>query len=252
MSLIVTTSVLPHHGIESRAQALAEQLNGVYIKRFKKTVKQLLELDNVLVVYQDRLVYFNQNQQELFFHPNTAMIRIKQNKEPLLSLVGDKPKKILDATLGLGSDSIVLSYAGHDVTAIEGNNIICTIVQDGLQNYCTGIGQIDDAMRRIKTVCMHYLEYLKLQPDNAYDMIYFDPMFDIEIKESKNLNGIKEIAIYQKLTDSVIQEAKRVAREKIIVKAHYLDPVFEMFSFSRKIRKHAKFHFGWIDIDKTQ
>lgn len=248
MPVIVTTNVSLHDGVETYAKELARRLEGIYTPRLKKTVKQLLTLGDVLVVYQDKLVYYNQNQQLLFFHPDTAMIRIKQNKEPLLSLIGDRPKKILDATLGLGSDSIVLSYAGHDVTSLEGNKIIFTIVSAGLQQYHTGNKKIDDAMRRIHVIYTQYLDYLKSQPNNAYDVIYFDPMFDNEIEESKNLDSIREIAIYQRLSDEVMQEAKRVAKEKIIVKAHYLDPVFDYFSFERHIRKHAKFHFGWIEI----
>lgn len=249
MPLIITTSVTLHDGVKERAKELAYSLHGIYTPRSKKTVKQLLLLGNVLVVYQDKLVYYHQTEQMLFFHPDTAMIRIKQNKEPLLSLIGSEPKKILDATLGLGSDSVVLSYAGHDVTGLEGSPIIFTIVQSGLQHYKTGNLKIDRAMRNIRSICINYLEYLKSQPNNAYDIIYFDPMFNADIEESKNLDGLKDLAIYQQLNAEIIEEAKRVAKEKIIVKAHYLDPVFEQFSFSRHIRKHAKFHFGWIDVE---
>ena len=48
--------------------------------------------------------------------------------------------------------------------------------------------------------------------------------------------------------EEFLEECKRVAREKIILKAHFRDPVFENFGFTRHIRPYQKFHFGDIRL----
>ncbi len=72
---------------------------------------------------------------------------------------------------------------------------------------------------------------MKAQADNSFDIIYADPMFSEIIKESENLEAIKPLANGSRLTEEWLKEAKRVAREKIIIKAHFRDTVFEELGF---------------------
>ena len=81
-------------------------------------------------------------------------------------------------------------------------------------------------MRSIKTIKSDSLSFLKSQADH-FDIIYADPMFSETIKESENLQAIKPLANGSRLTEEWLNEAKRVAREKIIIKAHFRDTVFE-------------------------
>lgn len=50
-------------------------------------------------------------------------------------------------------------------------------------------------------------------------------MFSETIKESENLNAIKPLANGSRLTREWLDEAKRVGRERIIIKAHFRDSV---------------------------
>ena len=43
---------------------------------------------------------------------------------------------------------------------------------------------------------------------------------------------------------------KRVAREKIIIKAHFRDTVFEELGFERQIRPNQKLHYGVMDLSE--
>ena len=63
-------------------------------------------------------------------------------------------------------------------------------------------------------------------------------------KESENLQAIKPLANGSRLTEEWLNEAKRVAREKIIIKAHFRDTVFEELGFERQIRPNQKLHYG--------
>ena len=92
--------------------------------------------------------------------------------------------------------------------------------------------------------------FLKSQADHSFDIIYADPMFSETIKESENLQAIKPLANGSRLTEEWLKEAKRVAREKIIIKAHFRDTVFEELGFERQIRPNQKLHYGVMDLSE--
>lgn len=247
-NFIVTTNVKPSKDLEEKAQKISLKFKMEYVERKKFTIRQFLDIyKNIMVIYKNKIVYYS-GAEQLFFHPNTAMFRIKANKDCLLDIIGKEKKVILDATMGLATDSIVMSSYGHHVTALESNKIIYYIVKKGLEKYETVNIKLKKAMANIKCQNIDSYKYLKLCKDNSFDVIYFDPMFSHNIKDSDNLNGIKRLANRSILTDKVIKEAKRVAREKIVVKAHKLDEVFEKFDFERIDRQNSKFHYGFINI----
>ena len=152
--------------------------------------------------------------------------------------------------MGLAGDSILLSYYGHTVTSIEKNKIIHLITSNGLKNYISPSEKINKAMRKITTHNYDCIDYLKKSPDNTFDIIYFDPMFSHTIKESENLLGITPLADKNFRYKEFIKEASRVGKDKIIIKAHFRDNIFEKYNFTRIIRKNTKFHFGFLEINK--
>lgn len=251
MTYMITTSLGQSAQLVQRAKDLAEQLNFPYRERQKRSLSYFLKTyDGVLLVYDKRLVFHHRDGSQLAFHPDTAMLRIKSKHDPLLELIGKEPQSILDTTLGLASDSLVMSFAGHRVTGLESQQLIHLIVSQGLQTFETGNAALDAAMRRIETFCADSLTYLKKQSDKSYDVIYCDPMFSERINESENLSGLRPLANFSPITDQWLREAKRVVRKKIIIKAHFRDTVFEDFGFQRLIRPNQKFHYGLIELKK--
>ena len=248
-NIIVTTSVKTNLELNGKAQQLADDLRLKYIIRNKETIKQLLSsVDGVLVVYKNKLSYF-ENDSELFFHLDTTALKIKNSdNEPLVEIIEEKEQSILDCTMGLAGDSILLSYYGHKVISLEKNNIIHLITTNGLKNYISPNKEINKAMRKIKTHNIDCLDYLKQCPNDNYDIIYFDPMFSHNITESNNLEGILPLANTTFPYEEFVKEAKRVARKKIIVKAHFKDTVFEKYNFTRITRNNTKVHYGFINI----
>ncbi len=251
MKIIVTTSLRMNQSLVLQAQKIATLLSLDYQERKKRSVQSFLtEADAVLVVYQSQLVLEEKTGQVLFFHPDTAMLRIKSGRDPLLELLGKEKQSIIDCTMGLGSDSIVLASAGHRVTALESSKLVHFIVSRGLQDFDSGLQEVNRAMKSIQTIWTDSLTYLKGQIDKSVDVIYFDPMFSEEIKESQNLSGLSTLADRSRLTEEIVSEAKRVARKKLIIKAHFRDQVFEEFGFKRHVRANQKFHYGEIILEE--
>ena len=182
------------------------------------------------------------------FHPDTAALRIKAPHDALVSLLGKSPKTILDTTMGLASDSLVMAAVGNQVTALESQDVIFQVVSRGLASYQTDDKQLEKAMRSIKAIKSDSLSFLKAQADNSFDIIFADPMFSETIKESENLEAIKPLANGSRLTEEWLNEAKRVARGKIIIKAHFRDTVFEELGFERQVRPNQKLHYGVLEL----
>ncbi|HEM2740904.1 class I SAM-dependent methyltransferase [Streptococcus suis] len=254
MKMIVTTSLRMNQTLVLRARGIAAQLNLNYQDRRKRSVQSILaetEADAVLVVYQGQLVLEEKNGQRFFFHPDTAILRIKSGRDPLLELLGPDKHTVLDCTMGLASDSIVLASAGHQVTALESSQLIHFMVSRGLKEFDSGNDAVNQAMRSIQTIWTDCLTHLQSQADQSVDVIYVDPMFSQEIKESDNLDGLKPFANYTALSEEFLSECRRVARKKLILKAHFRDPAFEKFGFRRHIRPNQKFHYGEIILEEN-
>lgn len=243
---IISTAVKVKETQIEEARRLSRQWKVPYIERQKLTVNQLhQQYGNVFIVYSDRYEYLAVDGSRLFFHPNTAVIRIKSGKDPLTELVGTH-KKVLDCTMGLAGDSIVMSFAHNHVTSLEHDSVIFEIVKKGLVHFDDVDDTIYQAMQKIVPIETDFVTYLKAQDDNSFDVVYFDPMFTHVIVESKNINGIKSRQSNQSLTQEIIMHAKRVTKEKVIIKAHYKDDVFERLGFKRIVRENTKFHYGVI------
>lgn len=247
--MIITTSLRENEELIARSQALALDLGADYQPRCKLSLAKCLErFGPFYLLYKDRLSFINADASELTFHPDTAALRIKAPHDALVSLLGKFPKTILDTTMGLASDSLVMAAVGNQVTALESQDVIFQVVSRGLASYQTDDKQLEKAMRSIKAIKSDSLSFLKAQADNSFDIIYADPMFSETIKESENLEAIKPLANGSRLTEEWLNEAKRVAREKIIIKAHFRDTVFEELGFERQVRPNQKLHYGVLEL----
>lgn len=247
--MIITTSLRENETLIARAQELASELGADYQPRRKLSLSQCLErFGPFYLLYKDRLSFVNSDASELTFHPDTAALRIKAPHDALISLLGKSPKSILDTTMGLASDSLVMAAVGNQVTALESQDVIFQVVSRGLATYQTDDKQLEKAMRSIQAIKSDSLSFLKSQVDDSFDIVYADPMFSETIKESENLEAIKPLANGSRLTEEWLKEAKRVAREKIIIKAHFRDIVFEELGFERQVRPNQKLHYGVMDV----
>ena len=257
--MIVTTSGRPDSKLSKYAMQIANVLDAAYQKRNKRSVEVIKReaMDHVIVVGKNRMeLHFLDEESPLFFHPNSAMFRIKRlmkgEGDPFCEACNLQPgDKLLDCTLGLASDSIVGSYAvGKQglIVGIEGSRFLSYIVHKGLKQWETGMPTIDEAMRRINVHYEDHLEYLKTCEDDSFDVVYFDPMFEETIEGSVGIEPLKNIAKYSPMKIETFVEAKRVAKKRVVLKDHYKSSRFKQFQFGVNVRKSAKFHYGVIEI----
>lgn len=253
--MIITTAGRTNEEMIGRALDISRELGIEYIERKKRSVLAIQELkkDDCIVVGKERLELYPLGEKEpFFFHPNSAMFRVKRlingESDPFIEAANlSRGKTFLDCTLGLASDSIVASFVtgleGH-VTGIEGNRYLAYLVKNGLQSWDSDLSEINEAMIKIEVIGGRSLHFLETLPDNSYDIVYFDPMFEERILESDGIKALSRFAIYEDLTDKLINEALRVAKERIVLKDHFRSTRFDKYNFEVFIRRTSKFHFG--------
>ncbi|WP_445492994.1 class I SAM-dependent methyltransferase [Niallia sp. 03133] len=253
--MIVTTAGRTDQVMIEQAKEIALELQLPFIPRRKKSVNLLKKeyQQDVIVIGKNRYeLFLLAAQSPFFFHPNSAVFRIKrlQNNEqdPFIEAANvKKGSSLLDCTFGLGSDSIVASFvAGAEgkVEACEASRMLAFLGQKGLKQWKTDHVATEEAMQRIQVNHRFALTELKDRKDNSVDCIYFDPMFEEEILSSDGLNPLRKLAIYDEFTLEIIEEALRVAKDRVLLKDHFRSKRFEQFGFNAIKRKSSKFHFG--------
>lgn len=94
------------------------------------------------------------------------------------------------------------------------------------------------------------LDYLRTCEDNAFDVVYFDFMFHHTVESSQGIKIIKPIVSYDVMTPEHVKEAMRVAKQRVVVKSSYKNPMIEPLGFTI-LRQNQKRHFfyGVIEME---
>ncbi|WP_214791374.1 MULTISPECIES: class I SAM-dependent methyltransferase [unclassified Exiguobacterium] len=260
MTYIVTTCLRPTEATIERAEAHAATYGAHFVTRRKHSIDTLKQRHHAgVLVFDKRRVEYTPlaGDEPFFFHPSSSVFRVKQlargGNDPLVDAAAIKPgDRVLDCTLGLGSDSIVLSHAvgpSGRAVGIESEFVTAMLVKEGLTVWEEKEPAVNEAMRRLEVVWTDALTYLKTCPDDSFDVVYFDPMFEKTISESVHLNPLRSLANTNPLSLELMMEARRVASRRIVLKAHFESATFETFGFKRIVRKTSKFHYGIIDVE---
>ena len=255
LSAIATTGRKWNRPSEKLAREMAERLHIPYAERGRTNIPELCQSYDAkfALVAKKGLLTLVTPEAELFFHPNMAHLRMKNLRfgdgDRMAEAMGLKPgMDVLDCTLGFGADAIVASAVvgeSGSVTGLESQPLIEAVVGYGLANYEKDTEQIITAMRRVKTVCTEAYEYLKAQPDNSVDVIYFDPMFRHPFAESKNIAPLRPVANKNPLTLETIAEARRVARQRVVLKESSKSREFARLGFTERAGgRYSKVQYG--------
>lgn len=258
MKTIVTTAGRPTDNTIQLAKDAGNQLNIPYIDRQKRTVTQLQKQyeSDVLVATKSRWEYYGvHSDQPFFFHPSSAMFRLKRlargEDDTLIDacqlVEGDS---FLDCTLGYASDSLVAAFVVGEagkVVGCEASKVQAFILQEAFHGDRTDHQEYFSLMKKIEVISSDAVSFLKTQKDSSFDVVYMDPMFEETILESGNINPLRHVGRMDVLTEEWVFEAKRVAKKRVVLKAHYQSTWFNDFHFNQIVRKNTKFHYGYID-----
>ncbi len=256
--MLVTTTYDPTGDMVLRSKQLADKMQGKWVPRLKKSLSKLRVVygeEAIMVVSEKDLKYYHAGDTAAFFHPSTAMVRIKRllsGETDILVKVSNvqQGNAVLDCTAGLASDAIVFSHivgCQGKVTALESEAAICLLLEEGLSRYPSDVAELIQAMRQIEMIHSDHLSYLKLLGDASYDVVYFDPMFRRPIKESSSLSPIRDIANHYPISPEAITEARRVTRKTIVLKEHCGSSEFARLGFTKVFKSNTKIAYGVIE-----
>ncbi|MEG6522422.1 class I SAM-dependent methyltransferase [Desulfotomaculum sp. 1211_IL3151] len=242
-SIIITTGIRSSNQLEERALELSQEIHLPYYQRKKYSLQALREMTGaaaILMVSPKRLSLVIDDQ-ELFFHPGLAKLRIKEiqagkTDQMIKAMDLQEGNSLLDCTLGLAADALVASYVvgpRGTIVGLEDAKPVAEIVSRGLCTYTGEKPELINAMRRIKVMNEHHLQYLCKLPSNAFDVVYFDPMFRVPKTKSSSMAPLRFFANSNPLSNEAIVEAVRVARKKVVMKESRESQEFQRLNFHK-------------------
>lgn len=127
--------------------------------------------------------------------------------------------QVVDATAGLGEDSLVMAAAGFDVVLFERDCVIAALLEDALRRAAHD-DVLGPATARMHLRCEDSIEGLQ-SLDHAPDVVFLDPMFPAKQKQAKTN---KKLQLFQKLEspcsdeESLMEAALAAHPRKMVVK----------------------------------
>ena len=149
--------------------------------------------------------------------------RITPVNQGLLKACNNKQRNIrtlLDLTGGWGLDSFILAQHGKQVTMLEQNKLLHSIISQSLNN-ASQHSHTASAASRIELILANSADFLRtLDNSRPFDCIYLDPMFP---EHKSGAKPGKEMQILQKLTENLdiedcFETALSSALKRVVVK----------------------------------
>jgi 16S rRNA (guanine1516-N2)-methyltransferase len=260
--LFVTTSQRPTPALKVLAEALAAELGCPIEPRAKDALEKLFarrpEAQRVVVITTERWELISRDGWRFFHHPNLAAIRLKNvldgKRDLLLEATQIGPgDRVLDATLGFGSEATLCAWAVGDAGVVHGVEAIPemgVVVRNGLAHTKTASQALNAAMRRVKVVHLgHHLAFLKTCPDNSYDVICFDPFFDVSLNPNENLGSLRAFGDHAPLLPETLLEARRVAHKRIVVKSDRYSSLLDTLEIPERVTsRQSKLVYGVVPL----
>lgn len=251
----VTTTL--HALASDKARTIAENLALKFYPRAETPLELLLEQNNLtaLLVIGAGEQYIYSPGGNLFFHPSMASLRIKNLQkgatDNLVTAMELHPSmSVLDCTLGLASDALVIASLLNDtgkIIGLEANPLIHFIISNGLKTYSQQDWQTFCA--KISCYNIHAAEYLSTVAKKSFDIVYFDPMFAIPITKSCNMEPLRLLACYDQINPELLRLAKNVARKKVVIKEHRHGKLCATLGIEKIVGgKYSKVKYGVINL----
>jgi len=167
--------------------------------------------------------------------------------QPLAKAVGLKKLKsnqslsVLDTTAGLGTDAMLLAAWGCEVTLLERDKVVASLLADGLSRAKNKLNDEFD-FSKIHFEQIDALDYLKCST-KQFDVVYLDPMFKLEkqkAKPNKNMQVLQDILPQENdAEDALLVLAKSHAKNRVVVKRSSMSKTINSLNLSFSIDGQA-------------
>lgn len=256
LTLVATTPVRVDRANVERMERIAKWFGCTTIPRRKDSLASIFRksgADAVIVADEPiRIVFKDDLDHPLFFHPGMAHQRISQLRkggaDRLVAVANVRAGDVvLDATMGLGTDSLVLSEAvgpSGRVIAVESSTLLARLFEYA-QMYERHLHPfVAKALQRVDVHVGDHLEILRAMDEDTVDIVYFDPMFRSPLHNlSSNLESARSITNPSPILQEAWEAAQRVARRAVVLKERPGFGEFERFGLVPD-KPRAKFAFG--------
>ena len=164
-------------------------------------------------------------------------------KHQLNKIVKTKNLNILDCTGGFARDAAILASLGNEVTLVEQNPIIMSLLVDARGKIESD--EIRSIFRRIKSKFGNCIDFIR-NTDKHFDYIYFDFMFNTNKSAlpSKNEQFLRKI-VKNDINENIdiIHETVQRVMGKIIIKEHITSNDYDNFDIINTYKgKTVKYH----------
>jgi len=259
MPFFVTTSLKASKKAVDLAKKASEHIKITYLPRKNMSLEDIeknYSNDGILVVAEKRVTVYKKGK-VFFFHPGMAKMRIKAlamgKTDYMIEAMGfRRGMKLLDCTLGVGSDATVASHVAGSVGTVVGleiNPLIAYVLKTEMGKYKNQSRVLTEAVRNVNVLNADHAEYLKNVPDNSFDVVYFDPMFKNPFYESHGISPLRELADYSPIRSEAIEEACRVAKCRVVMKERFDSSEFARLGFNDIIAaRRSKIAYGVIIV----
>ena len=128
---------------------------------------------------------------------------------------------IIDATAGFGRDAFVLANLGCNITLIERNPLIATLLNNALKR-ATENSEIQEVIARMSLINDDAIHYLNtLNTEHRPDVIYLDPMYPGREKSAlvkKDMRLLHQLAGPDTDSEQLLTIAQKTALKRVVVK----------------------------------
>jgi 16S rRNA (guanine1516-N2)-methyltransferase len=158
---------------------------------------------------------------------NVAELRPLPKRGPLAQAVGRKTRTVVDATAGLGGDTLRLAAMGYRVTALERNPVVAALLENGLERLGPRLNpRVVPPPLLINGDARRYLESL----GESSDCVLLDPMFPPKRRDSalaaKELRLLRELSGDDEDATALFEAARKSGARRLVVKRpHYAPPL---------------------------
>lgn len=228
---LVTTTRRAKESDRLSALAFMEKYGGSFQARNDRSLDHLFlecpEFQDIIVFEEELPVLFRRGNSLPFrFHLNMAAIRLNQleknNKDRLIDVADiSEGMTVLDGTLGLGSDTLVLAWQVGEtgkVVALEKSEAIYAVMNENFKKLMKKGEEYSFLLERVEIIHASLQEYVEKTEDSYFDRVYLDPMFDKPRKKSDGIGALRPWAVEEIPTPEVIAECLRISKSMVVIK----------------------------------